>query len=1449
MSVERFKNLVDRSFLESWLGIIGNRLDESPTTKEGCANASFICQLAVMTILQQRNQLPTDRQGREDAADFGMELVARLWPLFPVGFKSDLGEELWGRLQFVGWDTESSVQHNIRAPKERELTLALLRDRLKEFPSLSESDRSAILPQTPSVRAWSSLLSEREREIVAGIPFELLMRFQQRVLKQQLEGEIRVKLRDKSAVELFAGIPGDVFEPIRRNTGQTLDLILAYRSRFDRPPQSPHRDAVESILGEGDMSQSLAPIQSLSGGADRGELLDCFWKLTFVASYEASHNLLLSENFLNKSSQRDVQNRNKSGFHFWHDLQTPPAKEISALCLEGLGRFIVEILPHWSDEQRAALLGISPLCLFLEAIRLGELPEADVEVVRNAEIKCPAKPPPPTESASAVPTPAAPGSTSSTTYQRERTIRVFVSSTFRDMHEEREELVKRVFPELRKLCEERGVSFAEIDLRWGITEEQAEHGGVLPICLREIERCRPFFIGLLGERYGWVPKQIPDELVERHDWLTPYKGRSVTEMEILYGVLDNPAMANRACFYLRDPDYVENILPEKRSDFVESDTDLRNKLHQLKDKIRRSGLAVKENYRDPQDLGRMVLEDLTTALNQEFPPQSEPDPFQRMSEEHEAFARSRRGVYIGRQDYYRRLDKHVEENGPPLIILGDSGCGKSALLANWAIDYRRQHPETLVLMHFVGAGAESTGWEVILRRVMAELKRYTGMEENIPQDSKELRNAFPLWLKTASARLTAPGAKIILILDGLNQLEDREGAVDLVWLPEELPERIVFLLSTLPGRPLEELNRRQLPSMTVEPLKLPERRQLIVDYLAQYAKQLSPSRMERIAAAPQAANPLYVRALLDELRLFGIHEQLDQRIDHYLEAETIDDLFERILARCEEDYDRDRPHLVRDTMSLLWASRRGLSEAEILDMLGSGDDSLPRALWSPLFLSLESSLVIRSGLINFFHDYLRKAVGDRYLPEDWQRRAVHKQIADYFDARDADPRQLDELPWQLCRAADWDRLTDRLKALSFLCAAHHHDAYSLMTYWKDIEDNSSYRMEQTYAELVDSPEKDPHAAHVLAHLMTETGRLEIAARLFAADIDRYRSSGDQLNTAIALQNAGSVLGRLGRMEQGLSFLREAEVIWREAGYIRGLQGTLGNIADTLRELGRLDEARILLVEQARLARELDDRPILASNLNNQALICKDQGDFDGAIELFRQCELVCRELGDQQALQLTFGNLASLYLTRNDDEAALELLKKQEQICRESASRLGLMSSLCNQAIIMRRKGDLDASWQILQEHEQLCWETAYQRGLIHNLGNKAHILRIRRQFDDAFEMYREAEQIGRHIGDLKAVAIALSNQADLLEDRMDLQSALALRKKQEEICRKLSNPYELAQCLTKKSELLGIPMGQPKDAMPMIKEAEGLARQLGIESLTREVDSVKRQLQLASLF
>ena len=102
------------------------------------------------------------------------------------------------------------------------------------------------------------------------------------------------------------------------------------------------------------------------------------------------------------------------------------------------------------------------------------------------------------------------------TRDSERTIRVFISSTFRDMHAERDILNRIVFPELRKRCQQRGAEFIGVDLRWGVTEDEAQGAGALAVCLEEIERCRPFFVCLLGDRFGWVPppEEIPAPLFE-----------------------------------------------------------------------------------------------------------------------------------------------------------------------------------------------------------------------------------------------------------------------------------------------------------------------------------------------------------------------------------------------------------------------------------------------------------------------------------------------------------------------------------------------------------------------------------------------------------------------------------------------------------------------------------------------------------------------------------------------------------------------------------------------------------------------------------------------------------------------------------------------------------------------------------------------------------------------
>src|SRR5207253_8063812 len=86
---------------------------------------------------------------------------------------------------------------------------------------------------------------------------------------------------------------------------------------------------------------------------------------------------------------------------------------------------------------------------------------------------------------------------------------------------------------------------------------------VLPLCFEEIQRCRPYFIGLLGERYGCINglNSIDANLLESQSWLYECSNNSVTELEILFGVFNNEVIKGNAFIYFRDPGYI-HLLPD-----------------------------------------------------------------------------------------------------------------------------------------------------------------------------------------------------------------------------------------------------------------------------------------------------------------------------------------------------------------------------------------------------------------------------------------------------------------------------------------------------------------------------------------------------------------------------------------------------------------------------------------------------------------------------------------------------------------------------------------------------------------------------------------------------------------------------------------------------------------------------------------------------------------------
>jgi hypothetical protein len=207
------------------------------------------------------------------------------------------------------------------------------------------------------------------------------------------------------------------------------------------------------------------------------------------------------------------------------------------------------------------------------------------------------------------------------------------------MQAERDHLRNFVFPELEERLAGRRWQTEWVDLRLGVATaaivgEDARELRVLKVCLEEVRRCRPFLIVLLGDRYGWVPPPERITAAAREQGFEgDLAGRSVTDLEIDFGILSDPEQQGRSFFYLRDPLPYKDMPPALATlysdEFAPDGADRVRRLAALKARIATTLPGRVRRYRAKWDakrervtgldaLGSSVLEDLLGELAPEL---------------------------------------------------------------------------------------------------------------------------------------------------------------------------------------------------------------------------------------------------------------------------------------------------------------------------------------------------------------------------------------------------------------------------------------------------------------------------------------------------------------------------------------------------------------------------------------------------------------------------------------------------------------------------------------------------------------------------------------------------------------------------------------------------------------------------------------------------------------
>ena len=523
-------------------------------------------------------------------------------------------------------------------------------------------------------------------------------------------------------------------------------------------------------------------------------------------------------------------------------------------------------------------------------------------------------------------------------------VRIFVSSTFIDLEIERKQLMSIVIPEISKIAMEKNVSIQEVDLRWGITKEEAMSNKVILRCLEELSRCH-YFLCIIGTRYGTSFTSFPKSPNPEFAWLQSENAEmSMTELEIKHAfhLAGLKKLSPKNMIFLVNED--EEVLKSR-------DLRLQRVIHMIEKHNVKEELYYKGYKGNIQNGFAEVAE---TALKDVVISNILRDVSEDMTEDemHTSFLEQQALLFVGRQNLLTDLVTVIKKDAI-ILVTGPVGSGKSALSAK-ALTMFNSDDKLCDFYHLVKLNSISKDLSNLIIRLCFHMSKV--LNEELEEHFEPITT---LWGQIAKCE-----APFKVLIDGCDELIHSPDLFS--WLPDKIPSNMKFIFTASSSSQWHTYLDKKYPSLTafsVAKLSSTEKIQVTKEMLAAYGKKLEEkgfnSQLSLLLSKKEANNPLFIDLCINQLRLNAVFENLTQCIQEL--PQTTEELYMKILNFAAKEIP-----VCKKVLAYLYCSKNNISESDMLLFLQLKPLVLVNILYYlKLFINVDQNTGIMS-LANLF---------------------------------------------------------------------------------------------------------------------------------------------------------------------------------------------------------------------------------------------------------------------------------------------------------------------------------------------------------------------------------------------------------------------------------------------------------------------------------------------------